>query len=116
MPSTFVILTMSLAGCQTTQLEHRPADHMRPIVGMTIAEFSRYTGLTPSEEYDIEGGRVFVLSLSDGAGPKLESGSAPTAPGVCQLLLAARRVAHGESASSWRIEEVSRSGLCGESH
>lgn len=115
MPSTLVALTTSLAGCQTAQLEHQPPDRMRPIVGMTVTELSRYTGLVPSDEYDIEGGRVFVLPLNDGAGSKLESGSAPTAPVVCQLLLAARRVAEGENASSWRIEEVGRSGLCGKS-
>lgn len=87
---------------------------MYPIVGMTMAEFSRYTGLTPVDEYGIEGGRVFVLSLNDRAGPPRESDSAPTAPAVCQLLLAARRVAQGENASSWRIEDVSRSGQCRE--
>ncbi|UOK71478.1 hypothetical protein [Ancylobacter polymorphus] len=95
--------------------ENHPISDMRPIAGMTVAEFSRYTGLVPSDEYDIEGGRVFVLPLNDGAGPKLESGSLPTAPTVCRLLLAARRVAQGENASSWRIEEVRRSGLCRES-
>ncbi|MDQ0513057.1 hypothetical protein [Ancylobacter amanitiformis] len=109
-----VITALSAAGCQNvSEFENHPPDRMRPIVGMTMAEFSRYTGLTPVDQYDIEGGRVFVLPLNDRAGPPRESGSARMAPDVCQLLLAARRVAQGENASSWRIEEVERSGLCG---
>lgn len=41
-------------GCQT-------AAETENVVGLTIAEFSARTGLTPWNAYDVAGGRVFIV-------------------------------------------------------
>ncbi|TCK30620.1 hypothetical protein EV667_0715 [Ancylobacter aquaticus] len=114
MPSTFVILTMSLAGCQTAQLEHQPADHMRPIVGMTMAEFSRYTGLTPVDQYDIEGGRLFVLLGQKDiiAVPGRFGAPGLASAATCRILLVARPIGDASGASNLRIDGVQWIGEC----
>ena len=108
------LMTLSLVGCQTADLDPRPADGMRPIVGMTVAEFSRYTGLVPSDEYDAEEEHVFVVTWRADMLAVRGELSAPAAANTisCRLLLVARPMDNSRGGSRWRIEETRWVGAC----
>lgn len=87
---------------------------MRPIVGMTMAEFSRYTGLVPSDEYDAEEGHVFVVTWRADMLAVRGELSAPAAANTisCRLMLVARPMDNSRGGSRWRIEETRWVGAC----
>lgn len=51
-----------LAGYQSaSDVQQEQEQRMGAVIGMTMAEFSGATGLMPSNAYDVDGGRIFVV-------------------------------------------------------
>ena len=57
------LVAMTLGGCQTAaEVQQAQQAQMESVVGLTMADFSARTGLTPSDAYAVAGGRVSLCS------------------------------------------------------
>jgi hypothetical protein len=106
---------MTLGGCQTAaEVQQAQQVQMESVVGLTMAEFSVRTGLTPSDAYAVAGGRVFVVLGRTVTLVTPGSYGAPTVANAqtCRILLEARPIGTQGSASSWQIAGVTWTGPC----
>ncbi|HSI41810.1 MAG TPA: hypothetical protein VLA00_14800 [Xanthobacteraceae bacterium] len=104
-----------MVGCRTAeQLEQAENRHMQSVVGLTMADFSAQTGVTPTDAYDVAGGRTFVVLGRSVTLVTPSSYGAPTVANTqtCLLLVATKQIGTGGTAESWQIVGVSYSGPC----
>jgi len=96
---------MFLVGCQTDDRYAR----LKPHIGRTMADFSRDTGLAPSDSYNTAEGRVFVVN-----GPTLAIAVAPgvVASGGCKMQIETVAVGTQSTADNWRITAINANGPC----
>lgn len=100
------ILLPLLGGCQTTDDR---STRLQTHVGRTMAEFSRDTGLVPSDMYNTADGRVFVVN-----GPAFGVAVAPAVvvSGGCRLLIETAAVSAHSTADAWQITAITANGPC----
>lgn len=74
-----------------------------------MADFSRDTGLVPSDMYNTADGRVFVVN-----GPAIGVAVAPgiVVSGGCRLLIEAVVVNARSTADAWQITAITANGPC----
>ena len=91
-----IALIPTLAACTTWEAQERAAaPRMQLLVGRTMAQFSRDSGLLPYDAMPVRGGKVFLV-----------------ASGACRLWLDAVPDGTGSTADDWRITDVRWSGPC----
>lgn len=95
-----------LCGCQTT--DSRVA-RLQPHIGRTMADFSRDTGLVPSDMYNTAEGRVFVVN-----GPAIGVAVSPgvVVSGGCRMLIETIATTTRSTADAWRITSITANGPC----
>ena len=103
---TAPILLLVLGGCRTTDDRSM---RLQSHIGRTMAEFSRDTGLVPSDIYNTADGRVFVVN-----GPAIGIAVAPGAVlfGGCRLLIETIAMSSQSTADAWRITAITANGPC----
>ena len=114
-PTLLIALSFLMVGCRTAeQLEQAENEQMQSVVGMTMADFSAQTGLTPMDAYDVAGSRTFVVLGRTVTLVTPGSYGAPTVANsqTCRLLVATKQVGTTGTAESWQIVGVSYSGPC----
>lgn len=96
-----------------TALAQDATERLRPLVGLTMAEFTRQTGLTPVDAYDANGLRYFTVFGNPVTMTYPGRFGAPsvTTTNVCKLLLETTR-AKGTGAAAWRISSLTFWGPC----
>lgn len=99
-----ILLAIALSGCVTDDRQAR----LKPYMGRTMADFSRSTGLVPSDSYAIAGGKAFVVN-----GPALAVAvPGAIATGGCRMLIDTIAVSPRGTADDWRITEINATGPC----
>lgn len=104
-----------IGGCRTTaELEAERDAEFRSLVGGTMTDFSRRTGLTPSEMYPTNSGRTFVVYGPASTIVVPGSGFVPTvaAHRQCKILVDTIAADDKGTADSWRVTQVTRSEAC----
>jgi hypothetical protein len=101
-----LLIALSLAGCAVADDRYA---RLKPYIGRTMADFSRDTGLLPSDKFDTAKGRVFVVN-----GPVMVVAVSPgiAVAGGCKMQV--ETVADNPSglADSWRIVRIDATGPC----
>lgn len=100
------LLALSLgliaSGCTTPEQQDRTTEmRFRSFAGMTMAQFSAKTLVTPSDFYNAGGGRVFLAYKS-----------APDPRYGCKMLIKTKQIGQAGNADTWVIESVTRQGGC----
>ncbi|MCK1670403.1 hypothetical protein [Bradyrhizobium sp. 150] len=74
-----------------------------------MADFSRDTGLVPTDMYDTAAGRVFVVN-----GPAIGVAVAPgvLVSGGCRLLIETIATTSRSTADAWQITAITANGPC----
>lgn len=100
-----VVTALFLAGCVTDDRQAR----LKPHIGRTMADFSRDTGMTPSDSYNTASGRVFVVN-----GPAMTVAVAPgvAVAGGCKMLIETTAIGTQSTADNWRIASIDAHGPC----
>ena len=88
-------------------------ERLEPLVGLTMAEFTQRTGLTPTDAYDANGMRYFTVfgNPVTMTYPGRYGAPSVTTTNVCKLLLETTR-AKGTGAAAWRIASLTFWGPC----
>ncbi len=103
--SLLIGFALLASGCQTDDRETRLRSHL----DRTMADFSRDTGLVPSDKYDTANGRVFVVN-----GPAMPVAVAPgvAVSGGCRMLIETVPTSTRGGADDWQITRITANGPC----
>lgn len=101
-----LLIPLLFVGCVTTDDRYA---RLKPYIGQSMADFSRATGLTPSDMYNTADGRTFVVN-----GPTT---TVTVSPGVavnggCKMLIETTATNKSGSADDWRIVAINATGPC----
>ena len=107
-----IMLVIFISACTTTQQTYE--DRLRSFIGLTVAQFMLETGLFPSDYYESEYGRVFIVhgQRTFAAIPYTGSGYIGS-ESQCVLQLTTEQVGTSATPESWRIRQVDANGPCG---
>jgi hypothetical protein len=100
-----IVSALFLASCQTDDRFER----LHPYIGTSMADFSRSTGMVPSDTYDTAGGRTFVVN---GAPIAVAVSPGVTVAGGCRMLVDTILVSKTHTADDWRIVAINATGPC----
>lgn len=92
MKRTSILLVLILAGCTTAEQEDT---RFRSFTGMTMAQFMAETLVTPTDQYESGGKRIFVA-----------------AKGACTFHLETKQNGRGSGPDGWTIVGTRRLGTC----
>lgn len=100
-----ILLALVLSGCVTDDRYAR----LKPYIGRTVADFSRDTGLVPSDSYDTAQGRTFIVN-----GPVIAVAVSPgvAVAGGCKMQLETVATGTRRTADDWRIVSIDARGPC----
>lgn len=93
MKRVLLIAILALAGCTT--VEEQEQTRFKSFTGMTMSQFIAETLVTPYDQYETGGKRVFVAEK-----------------GACTLHLETTRNGRGPGADGWTIIGTRRTGNC----
>lgn len=108
-------LALLLGGCLTPQqYEEHQVEWANSYLGLSMYEFTKQTGLVPTEYRAIPGGRAFMIDGKAATPTSLGYLGAPTRQTVkpCRLVLETRQVGPQGDPQSWRISRVWSEGPC----
>lgn len=99
------LIAAALSGCATDDRYAR----LKPYIGRSVAEFSRDTGLVPTNSYDTAQGRTFIVN-----GPVLAVAVSPgvVAAGGCKMQIETVSTSPRGTADDWRIVAIDARGPC----
>jgi hypothetical protein len=110
-----VALCLAAAGCTTNaEIAAQRDAEFQSLVGGTMADFMRRTGLTPTDMYPTSSGRTFVVNGPASTIVVPGSYGVPTiaAQRQCRMLIDTETTDGKGTADSWRVARITRNG-CG---
>lgn len=113
--SAALVIAVIAGGCRTAEeaLAEREAE-FQTLVGVTMADFMRRTGLTPTDMYPTSAGRTFVVNGPIRTIVLQGSYGVPTvaAQNQCRMMVETEAIDGRGAADSWRVTRITRNGAC----
>lgn len=119
MRAAFLVLLLALVGCQTgAEYQAQQEEHLRNVIGLTMAEFMQRTGLVPSTMFETATGRTFIVEGRSVTLVTQGSYGAPTVANTqtCRIQLQTSQSGSRSGPDAWRIVDVNWTGPCSNSY